>query len=541
MGWFKSSLQHKLFGIVALSMILVMVAVSVGLYSSVSSIRDFEDLNKTHVNNERVVLHMVADFKKQVQEWKNMLLRGSDPASLTKYWGKFLAQEKSIQENGRALLSGSVQPKARELISTFLKEHQTMGAAYRRGFETFKTSGFDSRAGDKAVKGIERAPTRMLEQAAERISGEAQKAMDTSLQSAYQGITFTIVSIMVTLLGGLAAFWLFTKRSISQPAVKLASDLDLLAKGDFSRPVEIRGEDELGQVGKSAEKIRSGLAQLIGQMTEAGGSVHQAVSQVSQVNAQLNDNMQREQEETGQAAVAINQMTTTVQEVARNAAGAAQAAVAADKQAEEGNSVVDQVISAIRNLADEVQGASSVIHSLAADSESIGKVLDVIKGIAEQTNLLALNAAIEAARAGDQGRGFAVVADEVRALAQRTQESTQEIQEMIERLQSGTNAAVDSMDRGREKVDHSVSKAEEAGQSLNGIRDSVRVISDMNTQIAAAAEEQGAVSAEISRTIQRIEEISSHNAKQASNSVAVSKDLERLAGELEQSISIFRL
>ncbi len=541
MGWFRTSLQKKLFAIVAVSTVLVMLAVAAGLYSSVASISTFEKLNQTHVKNERAVLHMVANFKKQVQEWKNVLLRGGDPAALPKYWGKFRQQENTIQSQGRQLLDQLDEPEAQELVATFIREHKAMGRAYRRGLETFKSSGFDAHAGDKAVKGIDRAPTKRLEQAARQISDSARKAVDAALAAAYRNISFVIGSILLTLLGGMGVFWWFTREAISRPAIRLAADINRLATGDFSQPIQVRSEDELGQVGRSAEKIRNGLAELIGRMADAGASVHHSISQVSKVNNLLNENMQRQQSDTGQAAVAMNQMANTVQEVARNAAGAAQAAVSADKQAEAGSAVVGQVIGAIRALADEVQGASHVIHSLAADSESIGKVLDVIRGIAEQTNLLALNAAIEAARAGDQGRGFAVVADEVRALAQRTQESTQEIQEMIERLQSGTGAAVDSMDRGREKVDHSVAKAEEAGQSLDGIRESVRIISDMNTQIASAAEEQGVVSTEISRTLQSIEQIATHNAQQAETSAGISADLERLASELEQSISVFKL
>jgi methyl-accepting chemotaxis protein len=183
-----------------------------------------------------------------------------------------------------------------------------------------------------------------------------------------------------------------------------------------------------------------------------------------------------------------------VQEVARNATEAAKAASHSDEEAQNGQAVVDRTINAIDALASEVDRAANVIHRLEQDSDKIGTVLDVIKGIAEQTNLLALNAAIEAARAGEQGRGFAVVADEVRTLASRTQQSTAEIQQMIERLQAGAQEAVSVMEDSRSRASDSVSSAQSAGQSLESITRSVASITDMNTQIASAADEQSALS-----------------------------------------------
>jgi methyl-accepting chemotaxis protein len=233
-------------------------------------------------------------------------------------------------------------------------------------------------------------------------------------------------------------------------------------------------------------------------------------------------------------------MAATSQEVARNTAAAANAARQADSETQAGREVVNQAIDAIDHLAQEVVSAADVIHRLEAESGKIGTVLDVIRGIAEQTNLLALNAAIEAARAGEQGRGFAVVADEVRTLATRTQESTQEIQKMIERLQTGAKSAVQVMEQGRSKAQVSVQQAARAGTSLDTIATAVSAISDMNAQIASAAEEQGAVAEEINRNITNISQIANQTASGAEQTATASAELAKLAARLQTHVGRFK-
>jgi methyl-accepting chemotaxis protein len=237
----------------------------------------------------------------------------------------------------------------------------------------------------------------------------------------------------------------------------------------------------------------------------------------------------------------MNQMSATVQEVASNAEQASASADDGNNAATDGNRVVGQTISAISNLASDVQTSADVIETLKGDSENIGTVLDVIKNIAEQTNLLALNAAIEAARAGEQGRGFAVVADEVRTLAQRTQESTTEIEGLVEALQSGAQQAVDVMGNSRDQAENTVSQARLAGESLDAITQSVETIVNMNTQIASAAEEQSATTEEINRSVINIQDIAEQTAAGAVQTAASSTELNNLGEQMRGLVAKFKV
>jgi methyl-accepting chemotaxis protein len=234
-------------------------------------------------------------------------------------------------------------------------------------------------------------------------------------------------------------------------------------------------------------------------------------------------------------------MSSTVQEIARSAEQAADSVKGANGQAIEGLDIMEKTSKGITELAHEVERAAEVINQLEAESQGIGSVLDVIRGIAEQTNLLALNAAIEAARAGEQGRGFAVVADEVRTLASRTQKSTEEINEMITRLQKGTTQAVSAMNNGSKKASDTVELADNSASALKKIVDSISTISEMNIQIATAAEEQSSVAQEIDRSIVRISKLSEESSDNSNEVSASTGDLNNLGAELNRIINKFKV
>ena len=286
--------------------------------------------------------------------------------------------------------------------------------------------------------------------------------------------------------------------------------------------------------------------QFIGQIYSAVSSAQGAAGNLTRVSTEMvsqsrhaSERVQRQKMETDQVATAINEMTATVMEVARNATEAAHAAQQADDESVAGHKIVDQTIAAIGTLAKRVEHAATVIERLNENSDEIGTVLGVIKAIADQTNLLALNAAIEAARAGEQGRGFAVVADEVRTLASRTQKSTEEIHAMIDKLQAGVQDAVQVMSEGREQAQQGVEQASKTGEALESITRAVATITNMNTQIAAAAEEQSKVAEEINRNIVNITVLAEETSEGINQAASSSQGLESAAEELRNQVQMF--
>lgn len=298
--------------------------------------------------------------------------------------------------------------------------------------------------------------------------------------------------------------------------------------------------DEIGEMALAMKMQASELRAVLGRVSDSGlglkGSAEMLASTIEQSNVRIHE----QQSQTDQVATAMHEMSATVQEVARNATYAADATTDAQQSADEGRTVVNETIRSIRDVAGGVQQAAGVINELHSNAASISTIVDVIRGIAEQTNLLALNAAIEAARAGEQGRGFAVVADEVRTLAQRTQQSTQEIQNMVERLQAGANEAVEAMEQGTEKTESSVQRATEAGKALEDIAGMISKISDMNTQIATAAEEQSAVAEEINSNVVAINGLGQSTADEAYQNGEISQKLIHEARRQQQLVAQFR-
>jgi methyl-accepting chemotaxis protein len=303
----------------------------------------------------------------------------------------------------------------------------------------------------------------------------------------------------------------------------------------------MESHDMIGEIIDAFNIMASNLRDMIGQISGATTQLAAAAEQTSTITDETSQGVQAQQAEIDSIASAMDEMTSTVQEVARNAADASNAADAADSEAKSGALVATEAIGGIGSLVTEVDAAASVIRNLEQESENIGSVLDVIRGIAEQTNLLALNAAIEAARAGEQGRGFAVVADEVRTLASRTQQSTQEIQDMIQRLQSGAGNAVKVMEGAQGKAQESSDLVEKAAESLAMIAGSVSAINDMNTMIASAAEEQSAVAAEMQSNMGNIREVADRSAEGAQQTAQASEELARLAAEQQALMAQFRM
>ncbi len=366
------------------------------------------------------------------------------------------------------------------------------------------------------------------------------EAQFVAAQSEYRLIRNAAIGLLAVALG--LCIWLawgiISALGTAVAALERASGQ--MAQGDLTVTADYQGDDELGRAAKAFNQMRERFHAMVQQVSSATGQLAAAAQQTSTVTLQTGAGVRRQQAEIGQVATAMHEMTTTVQEVAHSAAGAAQAAQQADQEAADGKRVVSQTGEVIDVLASEVEKAAVVIRQLEQDSDKIGGILEVIRSIAEQTNLLALNAAIEAARAGEQGRGFAVVADEVRTLASRTQQSTTEIQGMIEKLQSGSSSAMKVMEVSCTQARKGVEQVAQAGATLDCITRSVATINDMNAQIASAAEEQSSVAEEINRNIVSVSQVAEEASVGAQQTAATSEQLARLAEQLQGLVGQFR-
>nr|ELU0817182.1 methyl-accepting chemotaxis protein [Pseudomonas putida] len=374
---------------------------------------------------------------------------------------------------------------------------------------------------------------------------QTSQAMTTSQTAvrdagATQAKTLLAVATGLALALGLLAAWAIT-RQIIIPLRQTLRAAERVASGDLTQNLQVNRRDELGQLQASMQRMTQGLRELIGGIGDGVTQIASAAEELSAVTEQTSAGVNNQKVETDQVATAMNQMTATVHEVARNAEQASEAALMADQQAREGDRVVGEAVAQIERLAGEVINSSEAMNQLKAESDKIGSVLDVIKSVAQQTNLLALNAAIEAARAGEAGRGFAVVADEVRSLAQRTQQSTEEIEELIAGLQSGTQRVASVMDNSRQLTDSSVELTRRAGSSLETITRTVSSIQAMNQQIATAAEEQTAVAEEINRSVMNVRDISDQTSAASEETASSSVELARLGTHLQGLVGRFKL
>nr|WP_225774512.1 methyl-accepting chemotaxis protein [Pseudomonas sp. Marseille-Q5115] len=350
----------------------------------------------------------------------------------------------------------------------------------------------------------------------------------------------TVIALVVVFALTVLLAWLLT-RSIVRPLNHAIDVARQIADGRLTAAIQPEGEDEPAQLLQALALMKQSLIDTLRLIGDSSHQLSAAAEQMTAITHQTANDLGRQHQEVEQAATAVTEMTTAVDEVARNATSTADASEHCAKSSQQGRQRVDTTLQSIQRMSQNAVSASGQVRELAGRSQEIGKVLDVIRGIAEQTNLLALNAAIEAARAGEAGRGFAVVADEVRALAGRTQASTREIEEMVGAIQAGTSTVVATMEANQQQVQTTMHEAQVAGTALDEMAKAVGEIHERNLVIASASEEQASVAREIDRNLVNIRDLSVQTSEGAAQIDAASQSLSTLSHQLQAMVARFHM
>jgi len=516
--------------------LFAMLLIALACFNFLSNgVQSYRNLIEGPLHTSQLIDEANLQFKSQVQEWKNVLLRGKQPDERSKYWKQFEERQGDVQNIlGQLVATSGMDTALKTRIERLREEHRQLGASYRKGLDSYVAAGADPTAGDVAVKGLDRATSEQMNELVSQLrkQGGEQSLLITAAaeRTIWVGI---LVMLASGLMIGLFSLWL-VNRSLVQPIRTLIEYVAQLSQGRFAERVASDRQDELGRLAMAANTLRDFLADTFSRLQRSTNDLDSASGELNAIAGLMAQGTNEQFNRTDQVATAMNEMSATAQEVARHAADAARAADDADHSAQQGEQVMQGTIHTITLMRGEIANTAKVIRQLETDSGRIGKVLEVIRGIAEQTNLLALNAAIEAARAGEAGRGFAVVADEVRSLAQRTAASIIEINQIIQTVQTGAVDAAQAIESGQSRSEQSVEQVTQAGAMLERITVAVEAIRDMNRQIATAAEEQTSVAEDISRNLTEITSIASTNLDNVQRTEAASRNLHGLSGQLNE-------
>jgi methyl-accepting chemotaxis protein len=478
-------------------------------------------------------------FKKQVQDWKDILLRGKDDAALSKYGTEFHSLGAQVQSESAILASEIQDPQARTALESFEQQHQVLQGQYDAALMGYKESRDFSQA-DAAVKGKDRPPTDSLDQVVERLSSLALSIPAEQAVRLEREQTM-LIAVLTVLWLALGAWSVVFARSLG---IRMGNGVDFvrtIASGDLTARAPEQGrEDELGMLIEAMEQMRDQLHQMMGEIQAVADALCFGAGNVSSSSYEIAAAANEQRSQSTQVASALEEMLASAREVTQHCHEAAERAVGTGNLASESSHSVEAVANEVRALAEEAQRNALNVQQLGERSSKIGQVVTLIQEIAGQTNLLALNAAIESARAGEHGRGFAVVAGEVRRLAERTTSATKEISEAVLSIQQGTKEAVDSIQESSHRVERSVVTADAAAQSLTVLGASTAEVRQRLQQIAQASEEQSQASGLVGQSMNEIATSINSSSEGAELSSKTAHELVRLSEQLTEHIRRFK-
>ncbi len=539
MNWITHSIRNKLLVITGTGTSLFGVVVLFSMWSSWHAIHEFSIGVEARHQDEIVLLQAQREFKKQVQEWKDVLLRGTDRALLDKYWGNFESQEGKVQVLVKSLLAEEDNDEVRKLIEQFAKAHQAMGEAYRKGLQAYKDGGYQ--AGDAAVKGMDREPTELLTRAADLVHGLSRSLSEETYRSARNGTWISLGLMAVTVILAFVLFQMLVERSILKPAARLVQDLDRLAVGDFSVPVEHTTEDEIGHLAASAERVRRDLGRVLNKVEEITVELNQSSRSLAENSSRVVEGSHQQNDYAQSAAASVEQIVVSISSVAENADSVNHLAQESMESTLQGNRKLAVLLEEMGKVETSVSEISVSVSEFLQSTMAITNLTKEVKDIADQTNLLALNAAIEAARAGELGRGFAVVADEVRKLAEKSSHSANQIDLVANNLGQKSTQVESCIEKGKESLRVGESYMEEVAMALTEAKNIVEKATQGIDTITQSMKEQKEASNEIARNVERIAQMAERNEHAVAENDRASANVGRLAGLLHEEAEKFRL
>lgn len=529
-------------GVIASSVLLLLAASLVSTNNLKNDLEEFNSLLSHEVAASHGADRVNIEFKRQVQEWKNVLIRGGDDKQRKKYWGKFLKQEKSTQDIAKKLVTLlSFEPTLQSKVQSFITAHKSMGRDYRAGFEDFVASGYNHRTGDIAVKGIDRTPSKLLDEISTGINALAKASSTATVENSKTVVLYAVFLSVFTGLMVLVGSYLILNKEVLKPLRQTAKSIKELSDGNLGTEVSSTGRGEIGLVNSATYELAQQMRGLIGSLNQTSKSLNDASGlfkdQADKQSTAVNEQMLRSEA----AANEVNTMSASARD-ACDIAGNTQALTQDTLvQSTQGSAAVDSVDKLMTALRTDITHADKTVSALSERVIKVDEVMNVIRGIAEQTNLLALNAAIEAARAGEQGRGFAVVADEVRGLAKKTQHSTQEIATILDDLRRGSESSVQAMHVGQEKTSLAVTQITELAALWRELSGAIDNISDQNASLNSTANMQSAAAKEVSKFIERLKLDAKGQQDIAAEQHQVNAGLVEISKDLQEKIAFYQL
>ena len=546
------------FRIIALGLIAVLSTLVAGGFG-IFSLGSFNTRLEADLGDIRTGVHTLVsiqsasiDFKTQVQEWKNILIRGNDEEAFKKHEQAFADKEKAVQQRLSEALevlkknSDPVNDQAAKDLDSVIKAHAELGTAYRAALGGFDKADPESgKKVDVAVRGKDRATTEGLDKIVAAIEKGEFEHMDRQVMKSREDYSGLRNELTVLMLFGMVlsfAIVVLTVRQITRQIALAQNAISSIKQSlDLTCRIPVSGRHEIAVVAESVNSLLDEFQTVVRRMKDAGVHVSGTSDELAQSVSQLSTAVEQQNEATASMAASMEEMAVSIAHVSDSSSSAKAIAQGSLTSADEGKQVVDRTVNEMVEMAETVQGTSRSMETLSLRTDEIGGIVSVIKEIADQTNLLALNAAIEAARAGEQGRGFAVVADEVRKLAERTTSSTKQVAEVIAAIQSETRHAVDNMHRVVEQVTTNAKSARQAGESIVEIREGSNRVVEVSAEIDNALKEQSSASELISKKVEVIASMSEENTSAMSETREASSEMKRLSAEMHDMVDRFKV